>query len=201
MSGDINFFRKSFFGGFNRKDVVDYIEKLAQERNELDEWKENAQKEADSLRDANRALRQEAEEMKEQSDLVAKALGEDNGKLRQEIELAMDKARKTAATHENEVATLKQEAEEAKRLMWESNNRQTAMFEAAGRTLEEFEKALGEYSADLKEKMDKAMTELRSAGDSVDKLPSTLSQVIDRMNELRAAFNMDSTNLPIAKDD
>ena len=43
MTGDVNSFRSRFFGGFNREDVVDYIAKLAQERNELEVAKTKAE--------------------------------------------------------------------------------------------------------------------------------------------------------------
>lgn len=43
MTGEISYFRKRFLGGFNREDVIDYIEKLAQERNKLQEEKDKAE--------------------------------------------------------------------------------------------------------------------------------------------------------------
>ena len=41
MTGEVQFIRKQFFGGFKRKDVSEYITKLARERNE--ERDKNAQ--------------------------------------------------------------------------------------------------------------------------------------------------------------
>jgi hypothetical protein len=49
MKGEIEFFRKRFFGGFNRDDVVKYISKLAQERNESRIALERAEKDARNL--------------------------------------------------------------------------------------------------------------------------------------------------------
>ena len=43
MTGEISYFRKRFLGGFNREDVIDYIEKLAQERNKLQEEKDKVE--------------------------------------------------------------------------------------------------------------------------------------------------------------
>lgn len=34
MKGEVQFIKKQIFGGFNRKDVVDYVAKIAKERNE-----------------------------------------------------------------------------------------------------------------------------------------------------------------------
>ena len=45
MTGEIRFFRKRFFGGFNREDVINYIAMIAQERNELLAAKEKAESE------------------------------------------------------------------------------------------------------------------------------------------------------------
>ena len=49
MKGEKEFFRKRFFGGFNRDDVIKYIAKIAQERNEAITAKEKAEKEAKTL--------------------------------------------------------------------------------------------------------------------------------------------------------
>ena len=45
MTGEIKVFRKRFFGGFNKKDVIDYITEQARERNEMEAAKEKAEKE------------------------------------------------------------------------------------------------------------------------------------------------------------
>ena len=53
MTGEIKFFRKRFFGGFNREDVVSYIASMAQERNALADAKDKAE---DDVRELNRAV-------------------------------------------------------------------------------------------------------------------------------------------------
>ena len=70
MTGEINSFRSSFFGGFNRDDVVAYIAKLAQERNELEAAKDKAENEA-------RALTQEIEALRSETEVTRQALSED----------------------------------------------------------------------------------------------------------------------------
>ncbi|MCL2663251.1 MAG: hypothetical protein FWE83_07985 [Oscillospiraceae bacterium] len=49
MKGEKVFFRKKLFGGFNREDVVVYIAKIAEERNEAITAKEKAEKEVSKL--------------------------------------------------------------------------------------------------------------------------------------------------------
>ena len=62
MTGEIMFFRKRFFGGFNRKDVVKYIAMLAEERNELAAAKDKAENDAKALAREVAALRLEKDE-------------------------------------------------------------------------------------------------------------------------------------------
>jgi chromosome segregation ATPase len=59
MLGEISFFRKRFLGGFNRQDVVDYISKLAKERNEFRDAKDKAVQDARALASEVASLRQE----------------------------------------------------------------------------------------------------------------------------------------------
>ena len=62
MTGEISYFRKRFLGGFNREDVIDYIEKLAQERNKLQAEKDRAEQKVQSLTGELETLRVEIEE-------------------------------------------------------------------------------------------------------------------------------------------
>jgi len=57
MEGEKEFFRKRFFGGFNREDVIKYITGLANERNEAIEAKEKAEKKARALAEEVKKLR------------------------------------------------------------------------------------------------------------------------------------------------
>ena len=67
MTGEIEFFRKRFVGGFNREDVVNYISKLAQERNEYREAKEKAEQDIHALNDYIAALRIELDAAKQEA--------------------------------------------------------------------------------------------------------------------------------------
>ena len=62
MTGEIDFFRKRFIGGFDRKDVVDYVAKLASERNALAEARDKAVQETKELAGLVEALRREVED-------------------------------------------------------------------------------------------------------------------------------------------
>ena len=59
MKGEKEFFRKRFFGGFNREDVVKYIAKIANERNDALAAQEKAESEALGLTEEMRVLREE----------------------------------------------------------------------------------------------------------------------------------------------
>ena len=61
MKGEVEFFRKKFIGGFNRKDVVSYITKLANERNESRDGKEKAEADSRTLAAEVTSLRAELE--------------------------------------------------------------------------------------------------------------------------------------------
>jgi len=60
MVGEKVFFRKRFFGGFNRDDVIKYIAKIAEERNEAVVAKEKAEKDAQILAAELKKLREES---------------------------------------------------------------------------------------------------------------------------------------------
>ena len=67
MTGEIEFFRKRFVGGFNRKDVVGYISKLAKERNTYREAKEAAEQEVSALKGELESLRIEIEAARQEA--------------------------------------------------------------------------------------------------------------------------------------
>jgi len=60
VTGEKEFFRKRFFGGFNRDDVIKYITKLAEERNDALAAKEKAERKARALAEEVQKLRMEA---------------------------------------------------------------------------------------------------------------------------------------------
>ena len=76
MKGEKEFFRKRFFGGFNREDVIKYIAKIADERNEALAAKEKAEQDSRALADEVKKLRGEAGEIITDADV--KKIVEDN---------------------------------------------------------------------------------------------------------------------------
>ena len=96
MTGDANIFRKRFFGGFNERDVVEYIAELARERNELEKARDNAIKDARALAGEVDELRRELEEEKRQlnTDYEQKAeVFREAGNTFAEFEIAFEELR------------------------------------------------------------------------------------------------------------
>jgi len=67
MMGEKEFFRKRFFGGFNRQDVINYIAKIADERNTAIAEKEKIENELISLKEELNELRNNASVPAEES--------------------------------------------------------------------------------------------------------------------------------------
>jgi len=59
MEGEKVYFRKKVFGGFNREDVISYIAKIAEERNDAHAGKYKAEKKAQMLAEEVIKLREE----------------------------------------------------------------------------------------------------------------------------------------------
>ena len=73
MDKEFSTFRKSAFGGFNRKDVINYIEKM---KNESFEYKKQVEKTVDSLNEKIRELENAAKLMEENAALNQSAESE-----------------------------------------------------------------------------------------------------------------------------
>ena len=101
MEGEKEFFRKRFFGGFNREDVIKYIAKIAGERNEALAAKEKAEKELSEIRTAQ-----------EKADHDARALAEEVKKLRDEKKAQTSNAAQAVKTEEAQTAAEEKPAEE-----------------------------------------------------------------------------------------
>jgi len=109
MTGDIEFFRKRFFGGFNQQDVSGYISRLAKERNEYEAEKDNAIREAKALAEEVASLRIELEEAKRaESDYrkYKEVVLASAGKFLMEIEEAFETVRTQIETLSTEVYTV-----------------------------------------------------------------------------------------------
>ncbi|MCL2366886.1 MAG: hypothetical protein FWC75_07570 [Oscillospiraceae bacterium] len=113
MSGEVNFFRKRFFGGFNRDDVVEYISNLAQERNECKEAKELAEAKANTMLTEFEPLRIEAEQAIQRALELSTVFENAEVSIRQLVE-ERDRALGEAQSMALEVESLKQELYEAR---------------------------------------------------------------------------------------
>ena len=82
MSGEKEFFRKRFFGGFNRDDVIKYITRIADERNEAVAARQKALKEIQTLKDELST----AVAARENAEKDARTLAEEVKTLRYEAE-------------------------------------------------------------------------------------------------------------------
>ena len=192
MTGEINYFRKRFFGGFNKKDVTDYIVKAAQERNALEAANDIAKDEVRALKDALGMLALEAEAAKNNAEDEIRALTEELTSLRAQAEAAKNDAENAIAALTDELAALRLETEEVKASMKENHERKMSVFVTAGDTFTEFESTFKELCSDIDKAMDKAMSEFRNAEDTVNRLPFVLAQAEERFEELRAAFEIDA---------
>ena len=77
MKGEKEFFRKRFFGGFNREDVVKYIAKIADERNEALAAQEKAETKAQELAEELRILREGADKTVAEQPAVAEEVADE----------------------------------------------------------------------------------------------------------------------------
>jgi len=68
MKGEIVFFRKRFFGGFNRRDVTMYIAELARERNEIRAALEKTREQLETFSGALDAKTREIEQLRNEID-------------------------------------------------------------------------------------------------------------------------------------
>jgi len=85
MNGEKAFFRKKVFGGFNRDDVVKYIAKIAEERNEALAAKEKIKKEMQALEDEIKSLNDQIKSLKEQKPKPVNECEENAEEIAEEI--------------------------------------------------------------------------------------------------------------------
>ena len=67
MTGEVQFIRKQFFGGFKRKDVSEYITKIAKERNDERDKNAKAQETIDELKAEIEKLNAEIKRLKSET--------------------------------------------------------------------------------------------------------------------------------------
>ena len=116
MQGEIQFIKKQIFGGFNRKDVVDYIAKMAKERNEAREACEEATAKVEELTAEIEALKLELENSKKVNNEV-----KDRKTLQKEVEPPKgDDDEPDAVSHKNVIGVKKAKAKVIRRVRTKS---------------------------------------------------------------------------------
>ena len=89
MTGEIQFMRKQIFGGFNRKDAVAYVAKIAKERNDARDANEEALRKIESLKSEIYELREKLEvalsNKSESNDNVIKPVVKANQTVKQKV--------------------------------------------------------------------------------------------------------------------
>ena len=147
MSGEANYFRKRFLGGFNQQDVVDYVSKLAGERNEQREAREKAERELRQLSNELETLRAELEGAKQRcSDHVSK------------LSLEFDEADKKRL---DEILALRDELERTRR---EAREYRVAALKDAAFALSELEAAFDTVNADIAAAVGRVRAEMEKDG-------------------------------------
>ena len=81
MENEKGNFRSSVFGGFNRQDVANYIEKLSAERNRYKEESADLRDKADGLEDTVEQLKAQIEELENQAAELKAQLDEANAQV------------------------------------------------------------------------------------------------------------------------
>jgi len=192
MTGEIRFFRKRFFGGFNREDVVDYVSKLARERNESRDAKDAAEEEARLLAFEAESIRLELEntkkttdeslEAKDKAESEAKVLNDEMESLRSEISSLHNEIE----SHGIELWKTKQEAHEcreAKDRAEQETQNLLSQRESLYRELEEARRAADEgqqYKAEA--------LEARSKIAVFETAKRAFTELEPAINDLRAIF-------------
>jgi chromosome segregation ATPase len=168
MLGEISFFRKRFLGGFNRQDVVDYISKLAKERNEYRDAKDKAVQDARALASEVNSLRQELEATRRTANEY-------------KVE-TLETAAKTFAELESTFLSMLSEVETAAAGVNAEIERATAGISA------EIDRTTAGICAEMEKAKSGICAELVAAGGAVAGVPSKLERAGERFAELREAL-------------
>lgn len=141
MQGEIRRFKREIVGGFCRRDVIDYIETLAAERNKYREASEKLESEVENLREETARLRDELDAERRRA-----------AEARLEV---IDDARRQLSRLETEFVNLRADMFESAERIREEMNRAG---EAASAMSSEFD-SLGNFIARLRETLDEERAE------------------------------------------
>ena len=191
-------FRNAVFGGFNRQDVLDYLETLAREnaqkRQELEQSIGRAEGERDELRaqkqaleEQKRALEGEKEELlrsvqRSQSELAAlrTQLGEREQTARQ-TQQALEESRREAEALREQVARLEPDAAAYAAVELEAHRRAQGVLDQANSQARHLRQQMEQWMTRVGREYDALRTEVEAtishAADQLDKAGKCLEQV------------------------
>ncbi len=107
----IKTFKTQVIGGFDKADVMDYIEKLAAERNKLSKELAGAVEQRDALKSENAALCESRDALISERDI----LKADNDRLREDLLSQREQQRSSAELEREELSKKQAEFEEKER--------------------------------------------------------------------------------------
>ena len=110
---------------------------------------------------------------------------------RNEFEKAKNKAEDDVRVLSLEIERLRTETEEVRRLIMEDYENKANTFELAGKTFNRYGDAFKVLCAEIGSAATSVFTELKSAGEITGKLPPLLAEAVERIEELRVAFEED----------
>jgi len=166
MAGEINYFRKRFFGGFNRQDVVDYIEKLAGERNEKAEAGEKAIQDAKALAIEVAILQQKLEDIANEHE---------------KTELEFEKSRLDIGKAKLEIEQIRQDV----------NKHKADTLEAVIKTFLELEDNVEGLDKEIRQSIMGVNAEMDALRATLSAVPEMLERAGKRFSELRAALKIE----------
>ena len=210
MNENAGQFRTAAFGGFNRQDVLDYIEKLAQENQEKTLELERALEREESVRTQSEARLAEAEEQA----AACEQLSEELEKLKKDLaetKSALEEKTRLASDLQRQVRALEPEAKSWQRLKDTAGDIEVSAHERAQVTIQSAQAHAAEIRADsarwvldiqdrcdkLRADMQSAMsaveTELDSVRDAFVRAQTDMDRIQDALSDLVASAGEDTS--------
>ena len=212
MNENAGQFRTAAFGGFNRQDVLDYIEKLTQENQEKTLELERALEREETVRTQSEARFAEAEEQA----AACEKLSEEVEQLRKDLaetQSALEEKTRLASDLQQQVRALEPEAKSWQRLKDTAGDIEVSAHERAQVTIQNAQSHAAEIRADsarwvleIQARCDKLRADMRSAITSVEteldsvrdafgRAQSDMDRIQDALSDLVASAGENQENI------
>ena len=168
---DSGTFRSKLFGGFDRNDVANYIEKLAAERNDY----------IVECRDLE-------VKVQDLSDEIERLKAEFTEQLSSQEKAHEEQIEELTADYENKLAEAEKAVREAEQ---RAEEKRTAELDAAKAVLDELLGSFGDAESDTRLLLDRIGADLAEAGKKLEKMPDVLTSSKDRLTEIRQKLDGD----------